>query len=314
METVDIHKTFGALLLGGLFASLLSGLVVVQVIFYFKNYTTDFTHTKILILLVWMLDTGHTAFIWSALWRYFIEDYGHSSKIDTIHWNLAVTIVFTALLTFFVHVFFSYRIFILSERNYWLTVPIVTVAFLRLLSASVTMGEMLHLETFSRFKQEIKWIFTTGLALSTAVDIVITASLFALLQSSRTGTENLNAVIDSLMWYAFETGSLTCAGTIIAMICWLAMSNNLIFMGLHFVIGKFYAISLLVTLNSRANIRKRSQESGGADSFHVLDTRRRRDTMSNFDEFVIHENNSRGDIKTSSKLEISVQRSITFET
>lgn len=33
----------------------------------------------------------------------------------------------------------------------------------------------------------MQFIFTTGLALSTAVDILITASLFALLHSSRTG-------------------------------------------------------------------------------------------------------------------------------
>jgi hypothetical protein len=67
----------------------------------------------------------------------------------------------------------------------------------------------LHLHTFTRFKQDVRvsisiivsvsimldifshfllqFIFTTGLALSTTVDILITASLFFLLQTSRTG-------------------------------------------------------------------------------------------------------------------------------
>ncbi|KAF8167098.1 hypothetical protein B0H34DRAFT_791870 [Crassisporium funariophilum] len=247
MVFVDIPKTFGALLLGGLFASVLSGLVVIQVVVYFKLYPADVTRLKALVLIVWFLDTCHTICIWLALWSYFIDNYGSLDKIDVIHWNIALTIVFTAILTFFVHLFFAHRIFMLSQRNYVLTVPIVTLAIFRLVSASVTTGEMLHLHSYSSFKHEIRWVFTTGLALSSSVDILITASLFFLLQTSRTSAPNLNAIIDSLIRYAFETGSLTCAGTIISMICWLAMPNNLIFMGLHFVIGKLYANSLLVT-------------------------------------------------------------------
>ena len=63
----------------------------------------------------------------------------------------------------------------------------------------------LHLRTFSTFRTDVRvsssivfiidltwyillqFIFTTGLALSTTVDVIITASLFVLLQSSRTG-------------------------------------------------------------------------------------------------------------------------------
>jgi len=76
----------------------------------------------------------------------------------------------------------------------------------------------------------MQWVFTTGLALSTAVDVLITGSLFLLLNSSKSGAtekydnvplcpfkvssiigdwRSLSAVIDSLMWYTFETGSLT---------------------------------------------------------------------------------------------------------
>jgi len=273
---VDIPKSFGALLLGGLYASLLSGLVFVQVLVYFKMYPGDRRQIKALVLVIWFLDTSHTAFVWTALWSYLIDDYGLPMVVDDIHWSLAMTIVITAILTFFVHLFFAHRIFMVGRRNYWLVAPIVTLAFFRLLSASVTTGQMLHLGTFSRFKHEIRWVFTTGLALSTTVDVLITASLFGLLQSSRTGAANLNAVIDALIKYSFETGALTCAGTVVSMICWLTMPNNLIFMGLHFVIGKLYANSLLVTLNTRQTIR-RTRSKRFQDPSHTLGTGRRTD-------------------------------------
>ncbi|PBK61366.1 hypothetical protein ARMSODRAFT_1025688 [Armillaria solidipes] len=96
----------------------------------------------------------------------------------------------------------------------------------------------LRLKTYSAFKQDFRWVFTLGLALSSAVDILITGSLFGLLHTSRSDAENLKAVIDSLILYTFETGSLTCAATIIDMACWITMSSNLIFMGLHFFLGK----------------------------------------------------------------------------
>jgi len=166
-----------------------------------------------------------------------------------------LTVAFTAVLTFLVHCFLAHRIWRLSHRNWFLTIPIIILAILRLMSAATTTGQMIRLHSFTAFKAQFRWLFTLGLALSSTVDIIITASLLFLLHESRTGTNRLNDVIDSLIRYTFETGSLTCAGTIVTMICWLALSHSLVFMGLHFVISKLYANSLLVTLNTRQIIR-----------------------------------------------------------
>jgi low affinity Fe/Cu permease len=201
--------------------------------------------------------------IWLSLWSYFIDNYDDTNNIGNIHWSLALSVLFPAFLTFLVHNFFAQRIFMLSKRNYILTTPIVVLAILRLVSASVTTSYMLKLRTFQAFKENVKFIFTTGLALSTTVDVIITASLFVLLQSSRTGAATLDAVIDALIRYTFETSTLTSAGTIASMLCWLIIPHNLIFMGLHFVIGKLYANSLLVTLNTRESIRRARSEDHG---------------------------------------------------
>jgi len=56
------------------------------------------------------------------------------------------------------------------------------------------------------------------------------------------------------MLYAFEVGALTTMATVSTLICWLLMHHNLIFMGLHFIICKFYANSLLATLNQRKGL------------------------------------------------------------
>ncbi|GLB43780.1 hypothetical protein LshimejAT787_1402920 [Lyophyllum shimeji] len=316
MAPVDVPKTFGALLLGGLFAAVLSGVVTVQIIVYFKLYPGDGQHLKALVLFIWFLDTCHTSFIWAALWEYLISYFGAEDKIDFIPWNIALTVVFTAVLTFAVHCFFAHRIFKLSRRKWTLTIPIIFLAVLRLASACATTGTMIHLHSFTAFKDQFRWLFTLGLALSSGVDILITCSLFFLLQTSRTGAPSLNVVIDALIWYAFETGSLTCAGTIVSMLCYITMGNNLIFMGLHFVISKFYANSLLVTLNTRQTLRRSRSPPSPDREFpaFALDTRRvKRSGLSSL------VSPASQDLQTKSKgylgkLEISIERSVQYET
>lgn len=138
MAAVDVPRTFGALMIGGLFASILAGTVAVQVIVYFKLYPKDSYKLKLLVLWIWFLDTCHTVCIWTSLWNYLIDHFGDTGRIHYIPTTLALTIVFTATLTIFVHLFFAHRIFMLSKRNWALTIPVVILAFLRLTAASGT--------------------------------------------------------------------------------------------------------------------------------------------------------------------------------
>ncbi|KAF7777669.1 hypothetical protein Agabi119p4_3741 [Agaricus bisporus var. burnettii] len=252
----SVVGTYGALFLGGFFASILSGLVALQVLVYFKLYNNDPRHLKTLVLTIWIIDMFHTGLVIAGLWDYLIKNFGHADRIGIIPWTLSGTVAVTGILTCIVHFFYSHRIFRLSRQNYFIAVPICILAVCRLVSASATTAEMVLTGSFLEFRSKFYWLFTLGLGLSSVVDIIITSSLFLLLRTNRTANFNVNAVVDLLILYAFETGSLTAAGTVLSMICWLTMSNNLIFMGLHFVIAKLYANSLLVALNTRREIRR----------------------------------------------------------
>ncbi|KAK0184105.1 hypothetical protein F5146DRAFT_1076000 [Armillaria mellea] len=277
--SAEFTKSYGAVVVGALCASLLSGAVAIQTILYYKFYPSDFPRVKLLVFVIWFLDICHTTFIWISIWDCFISHFGDVGRTDVIPWSIAVTVVETALLTFLVHCFFAHRIFMLSRRNWLITCPILIAATLRLGSACVSTAEMIRLKTYSGFIEKLGWVFTLGLSMSSVADILITVSLFALLHKSRTDAESINAIIDSLILYTFETGSLTCAGTIVDMACWVSMKSNLIFLGIHFVIGKLYANSLLVTLNMRHGLRReqtiyfsRNLEDGNG---LVLNSRRR---------------------------------------
>ncbi|GLB43777.1 hypothetical protein LshimejAT787_1402890 [Lyophyllum shimeji] len=268
---VDIPKTFGALLIGGIIAAAFSGIVVVQVFVYFKHYPSDVAIVKALVIAVCVLDVCHTVFVTMSLWDHLIQHFGEVARIDYIPWSLALTIAFTAILTFLVHCFFVHRIYKLSGNNLLIAIPLAAIAGLRLCFACLTTVKMITLRSLHEFVKQYTWSFTSGLALSTLLDILITGFLcfFLMIGRKKNVNASINHILDSLMLYAFENGSLTCAATVVSMLCWLTMPTNLIFMGLHFVISKFYANSLLATLNTRKNLgqgyhsRSRVSVSGG---------------------------------------------------
>ncbi|PPQ66350.1 hypothetical protein CVT24_007187 [Panaeolus cyanescens] len=217
--------TYGALLLGALFAAGFSGIAGVQLIMYFKLFPDDRLFLKFLVLFVWFLDCLHTGLVWSSLWLYLITHFASPAFADYIPETIALSVVLTAALTFIAHCLFAHRIFRLSG------------------------GEMIHLKSYTHFREKFQWLFSLGLGLSSGVDVLITLCLLFLLRRGKSNSLRLGHIIDSIVLYTLEIGGLTSAATVVSLICWIQLSNSLVFLGLHFVIGK-------PTLNTREVFRR----------------------------------------------------------
>ncbi|KAN0073696.1 hypothetical protein V8E55_012173 [Tylopilus felleus] len=246
-----IDTTFGALLLGGFCAAALSGVAIVQTLLYIKLFPRDSARVKAIVGVVWTLDTVHSLLVYASIWIYLITNYGDETKIDVIPIPLALTVIVT---------------FFLSSH------PQTESATMEIYGvnccATVTTVEMIHMKTFTAFKAKFRWVFTLGLAMSCLVDILVTGFLthsLQTLQNDKRASTSLDRVISAVVLYTFETNLLTSAATIVSMICWLAMPNNLVFMGLHFFISKLYANSLLATLNTRKQLQHKRQRGASAD-------------------------------------------------
>jgi len=168
------------------------------------------------------------------------------------------------VLTYLVHWFFIYRVFILSQKNYFIAAPLGLIASARLCFACLTTSKLIELGSLNRFVERFTWSFTTGLSLSAALDVLITGFMCYLLRSRRKEFSHMNQLLDTLILYAFENGVLTTLAASLTLITWLTMPHgNLIFMATHFVILKFYANSLLVTINARRKLKESRQFTNG---------------------------------------------------
>jgi len=239
----------------------LGGMVNLQGMLYFRSYKKDTSPIKLLVFAVWLLDNLHTGFVWGALWIALIKWNGEQST-DPIPWCIALTLIITAIVTFLVQCFFAHRVFLISRRNLFMTLPVLALTLLRLIASCISTWKMLRNLSFIQFRVHAFWVFTLGLAVSSVVDILLTTLLVYLFRTNRTETGHLNQTIDTLILYGVEAGSITCLATFISMVFWITVPYNLVFLGIHVVIGKLYANSLLATLNTRESIRHGARLSG----------------------------------------------------
>ncbi|KAM6497792.1 hypothetical protein JOM56_005740 [Amanita muscaria] len=262
-----IHKTYGAQLIGTLVATFLSGMNTLQTIVYFRVYHNDIMRLKALVAVIWGLDIIHTAFLWSNLWLYLIINFGQVSAISAVPkpYIAPVSVIVTTAMILIVHMFYVQRIFRFSRRNYWITTPVV---ILLLGEMACTVGAVVILYRYEDFSQFIdrgyKWTFSLGSISAAVSDIAIMVILLVLLRSSRQQSTSLNGVIDQLILYTFETGSLTAFMAIAIMITWLTQQRTAeIYLGLYMAFPKVYATTLLVLLNTRHHLRRGQGSQNG---------------------------------------------------
>lgn len=256
---MSILATLGALLIGSLISVYLSGTVLMQVVVYFQLYPNDHIRTKLTVASIWLLDLVHTIMLSASNWYYLIQNFEVPGIADHIPMTVAATIALTAFITFIVHCFFTHRVFAISGNNLFITVPTFLLSLARLGFALTSTAKMLKTKNFPVFVNEVSWVFTVGLSLAVAVDILIAASLCWFLNRNRTGFSTMDRVINSITLYTIENGLATCIVTILSLIFWVVMPLNLVFLGLHFAISKMYANALLASLNARARLRERSE-------------------------------------------------------
>ncbi|KAI9444612.1 hypothetical protein H4582DRAFT_831102 [Lactarius indigo] len=251
----DVRFTLGAVLGGGFLSAALSGTLCIQAFLYFRCYPKDPIHLKTLVALVWAMDTAQTCCIVMLSYQYMILNFSRPEMADHIFWTVVAAIIFTAVSTFTVNGYSAHRVHKLSQGNWWLTAPTVLCLATRLTLAIITGLEMLRLQSFLLYRQQLGPLLTTGLALSAFTDVIITAGLCHYLRTLDQGLNQTKKMLSMIVSFADNNGALTCLVALASLICWVVMPTKLIYLGLHFTIGKCYSNSLLATLNMRHYVK-----------------------------------------------------------
>ncbi|KAK7680559.1 hypothetical protein QCA50_016341 [Cerrena zonata] len=206
------------------------------------------------------------ALVAHTIYWYTITNFTDPTVVVRIPWTIPAGIIVTPLSDTIVRTFFTYRVWIMSRRNIWLTGTII-LGVVAMFGIGFGFGiKAFSLPTFEQFA-ELAWLLYLGLALVVVVDAFIAISLCIYLWQSRTGfSMRTDSLVALLMVYTVNTGLLTSIFSLACFITYAAMPKNYIFLALYFPLSKLYINALLATLNARDSLKREVQRPTSSGS------------------------------------------------
>ncbi|EIW84251.1 hypothetical protein CONPUDRAFT_142611 [Coniophora puteana RWD-64-598 SS2] len=205
LATPSLDDTYGAILIGLVGASTLFGFSTVRSFIYLRNHTHEarFTLWKVVVWMLWFMDTLHLAFIVHMTYVYLITDYADILSLAWVVWSFKAHVVVAVVVI----------------------IPLITVLIWATFNCNLW-TDLTHLE----------WAVYTTFAITAVVDIFIAGSLCYLLASTRTGFASPDSIVLKIMTFVLDTGLLTSICSLTIIITCAAMPHNFIFLGVDLAV------------------------------------------------------------------------------
>ncbi|KAG7094380.1 hypothetical protein E1B28_007980 [Marasmius oreades] len=250
-----IDNTLGLLFNVAIITAALWGAGSLQGWFYFRKYNSrDPIGTRLLIAFIMVADTVQEAMICEAVYKYAVSMHGDPAAMTHMVKTILIELFFAGAIGFAVQQFYIYRIFRLSNNNYYIAGIVSLLSFVSLALlwgyAIVTLGY----SSLGELIRQQDW--ATALNVMSAVtDLAITVAMIWCLQGKKTGFRKSTDIINRMIIFTFNTGIVTTVLSIADVITLNTMPETFVYMGFFLIRDRFYTNSILVTLNSREYIK-----------------------------------------------------------
>jgi len=257
------------------------GITTLQAYYYYISFPKDGLPTRVLVLLVWVLDTIHVTFMCHSVHSYTIMEYGNPLAIRDGNWSLIASMLMNVVMIIIVKSFFTCRIFKLCHpsRRWWVGGLIAFIVACHAGWGITTCVFFFIRRNFESF-QKLHQVVVPFVVFDVVSDLLIAAALCTLLWSHRSGFEDTNLIINKLIIFLINRCTLTCAVAITESVVFMVFPHTLYAFAIDFVLGKLYVNSLLAVLNSRSHLRPKTDEFGRVEMSTVMDCRFPDDNLS----------------------------------
>ncbi|KAJ7743508.1 hypothetical protein DFH07DRAFT_835596 [Mycena maculata] len=267
-EIPTLGNTLGAVFLGVVVSGIFFGVSSLQVYYYYHYYPTDSFLHKCSVGLLWLLDATHLALTIFSAYHYGILGFGNVDGLNVIIWSIKLSTSINVVIILVVQSLYAYRVWLLSGYHHGILGYLVTAVVL----GGFGIGIVLSYETYSisAWSQaaDISWAIEASFSASTAIDILISIAMCYYLRKSKGEESQLNSRISTLMQYTLSCGVFTSACSLSILFTFILMPNNLIFLGLTFLLTRLYVNSFIAMMNARQRGPRRD-DSAFALSNHI---------------------------------------------
>jgi len=200
------------------------------------------------------------------LWEFVVPNFGRPEIFVHLPWPYSTTPIFICLASVPIQIFLAYRIKGLSHS--WILFIALATLSLAQGACGFAGGVLATINPDPAHLESLVPVATSWISIAVLADVCITLSLFYFLRRSKTGFKKTDNIIERLIRTAIETSSIGAIFCIIDVIVFTTRINT----NLHFFFalpqGRIYTNTLMMTLNSRANLRE-EMNSTNVHSFNV---------------------------------------------
>ncbi|KAJ7177092.1 hypothetical protein C8R46DRAFT_48396 [Mycena filopes] len=251
----DVGQLTIPLFVGTLINWALLGALAVQFYLYIIAFPKDTRWLKLLVLLVVLVELLQTLSDTRDTIRLFGSGWGNYALLDEVGWSWFSVPVVGATTACAGQIFFAWRIYILSHT--WFMPVVIAVITTFQLAAGIWSGVLIaqagrfSLLQFSTFKQPVAWLAATALC-----DIIIVISTcYYLLKARVPGFhQTTDRMILRIIRLTVETGGICAIFAILDLAFYVRFQGNNYHLAVCIELSKVYSNSILIILNSRANI------------------------------------------------------------
>ncbi|KAI0694300.1 hypothetical protein C8T65DRAFT_56466 [Cerioporus squamosus] len=262
----SIDGTFGSLLIGLFVAAILYGFGVHQCYRYIRLFPTDTPSIRVVVILTMVLATFQTAVTIHAAYHYLVTNYFNPKGLTEAVWSANLMAVSAALVTIAAQSFFARRVSLISFK--YKVLAAVSVAFLGVrLAAEIVLAVHGFTSNSVATYTDDRWVVALTCASSTAVDLLLSGSVFSVLWSSRRNARGNDSWIDLAIIYGVNTGILILLLDFLSLVFALARPNDLYWVSANIIGTRLAMNTVFCVLNSRKLLVSHGMEIFDAGSF-----------------------------------------------
>ncbi|TFK91565.1 hypothetical protein K466DRAFT_582693 [Polyporus arcularius HHB13444] len=261
----------GGLLITIFVASILYGMTTLQTFIYSQKYTKDGTFLRLLVGVVWVFETLHTAFCIQFIYGYLITGFGDILNFIRVDWGVGIAVICSVVVGVCVQGYYTWRVWIVSGKSILWTSIIAIFALARVgfgigsAALSYMYPDWIKLRRYGPALTTV----SGGLGSAALVDLLVATTLTYFLKRDRNyGPHNRQSetMINRILLYTVNTGALTGAASLACVILFALKKDSLIFLGFFAIETKLYANSFLGSLNARSHLRNAGSHNGRLQS------------------------------------------------
>ena len=249
-----VIDSFGPFVTGVMMEQLLMGIFCVQVYDYWRMFPTDTMFNRVTVFSLTIVTTLQAVMDYINLYRNAVLFYGNFLKFDEQDWSLWWEIGVTALAGTIAQVFFLERCYSATKNKIVLFgVGLTIAASLGFgIASSVEFQRIVRLSEVPKIQNPI----VPWLSLTAFLDVLISVILIYALLRVKTPFRKTEAVITKIIRVTMETSSVTASIAVINLVLYVALPGLAYHLLPQLIMGKMYAISVMVTLSSRKDLQE----------------------------------------------------------